>query len=159
MNTSMLNRSFTVRQAMKFLVCLIAAAFGLYIYLLFNNAWIMKMGGVSISQMRYADVPQNCLKIIDVHVGSGTSMNGPFGAPNSFVNQLMIQDRVFVRPIESLIDSPECWGFAVRAGIDAQPFGGHSFSQNNTQIIFTKDDPQSHEKKIPVVTLKVEYHD
>lgn len=117
------------------------------------------MGGVAISQMRYTDVPKSCLRIIDVHTGSGSSMNGPIGSSNSFLNQLLIKDRVFLRPIDSLMDSPECWGFAIRAGVDAKPFGGYPSAQNNTQIVFTRDDPIDHERKIPVVTVKVEYHD
>lgn len=154
-----LDKSFTLRQALRWLRYLAMLGLATYIALLFQNAWVIKMGGVGIGEMRYADFPKECQQIVDIHRGSGSPMRGSIGSPDSILNQLTIQDRLIVRPTESLINSPSCWGYAIRAGIDAKSQGESVASQGDFQVKFTKPDPMDSGKRITVATVRVEYHD
>jgi hypothetical protein len=154
-----LDKSFTLRQALRWLRHLALLGLATYIALLFQNAWVIKMGGFGIGQMRYADFPKECQQIVDVHRGPGSQMLGSFGSPDSILNQITIQDRLIVRPTESLINSPSCWGYAIRAGIDAKSQAESAVSQGDFQVKFTKPDPMDLGKRITAVTVRVQYHD
>jgi hypothetical protein len=143
-----LDKSFTLRQALRWLAFALMVAFVVYFSLFIRNAWIIKMGGIGIAQMRYGDFPKECQRIVDIHRGGtgGTLFDG-------------IVDRTIYRDINSLIDEPVCWAYAIRAGVDAKPVGSDKVSNANLIVIFTKPDPANRAKKIDVLTLQIEYHD
>lgn len=148
MKTSTLDKTFTIRQALRALRWILFASVLVYAGLIFYNAWVIKMSGISVAQMRYKNFPERCQKIVDIHRGGvgGTPFEG-------------LQDRTIKRDVMSLIGDPECWGHAIRAGIDAKPSDGGRVSQANVRVIFFAADPLNSEKTHKVATVHVEYHD
>ena len=143
-----LGRTFTVRQFFRGLIWLTALALVLYLGLLIRNGWHIKMGGIGIAQMRYVDFPIECQKIVDIHRGGvgGTPFEG-------------IENRTIYRDVATLVEAPACWGYMVRAGVDAKPLGSESISNANVRVIFTRVDPDDQSKTIEVLTLRADYHD
>lgn len=159
MNVFPFDRTFSVRQALRVFRWVIFFAFLTYIGLLFQNAWTLKNGGLSTDQLRYRNFPERCRSMVDIHRGMGAPMLGSIGAADSFMNQLKVQNRVVLAPVESLLDDPECWGYAIRSAVDSSSPGKKNNGEANVRIVFfeSSSSPQSFKRK--VLSVNIEYEE
>lgn len=148
MKAAFMEKTYTVRQIFRCTRWLLFIGVTLYSASMVRNAWSIKMGGIGIAQMRYADFPKRCQSIVDIHRG------GVGGAPWEG-----IQDRTLRPDVQSLISDPECWGHAIRAGIDASPVDGGPKSRANVRLIFESSTTSNKEDRRPVAIVHVKYLD
>lgn len=139
-----LDKTFTVRQIWRWTRRAIYVAIPLYLVAIFLNAWILKMGGVGLSNSPFKDrIPDQCIRYAE----------RSFGTPGgrTAVDNLLLRERLTRGPIEGFVNGPdltaECLGYAVLGGLHGKTPGDANFTE---QRVDARGDP--------VITVRVEYN-
>lgn len=139
-----LDKSITVRQIWRWTRRAIYIAIPLYVWAFLSSAWDLKMGGVNLNGSPVKDlIPKQCFG----HVERSRGITVGRTARDS----LLLRGRVWRFPLEPMINGssqlPQCFGYAVLAGIHDREPGDANFTEQ-----WLDDSGNS------VVTISVEYN-